>query len=718
MDTKDLRKLLEKSENKFSVFADETIMSQYDGHIYDLMDLMNEFLETQQRANLFNVGYYKNLSVGDKLTVIINSIDNDDIKLKLIENPNFTVNLSRGDILYIIEKSSDNLKLKIIKQEYSMQIHEIGNSIYQIINSLENKNKKEILLDKQFINKLNLKKSDVAYIIESFEEEQTKLMFIDYYRKEFQGSDIGIILRTFSDKSKIEILLEDKYKLDSKTIQNILGTLSVDAFIEVIKNNKKFLDENEIEIFEITRWYSSESQLKFLSEFENMNLDIKEKRRILATLTGETKREIDISKFPKEYITAIEQDTEKGFIDVDLNQDLEVYKGLDKLLRMKTTDMSKKEKFIKLCQMCPQMGVRGDFKVDYSTGEDYIYTENWIKELLSNIKDEWTTIQKIAFIDNAIGKKVSYDPTFDTEVFDELGSRGLWRIIHSGYGVCNGIAQVEKYILDKIGIKTERISGREHAFLKVKNIKWVTKNGELKQGDTILDPTWNLRAHKYGFKPENFCRSYDEIRKSDIGDDGIDCEAHKNDRDLASCKLDLDDETLRDVFSSIGLADKYGNFPILQFAHMSESLDSFKFSEEVSITAQLKALAKYYPKFATSINETTSILRGISLNQKNQNFKRCVVNRVYKRNDKSKRPILYVYVDFPEAGNKFYVADKAEEKFIEMPQEEFEEKFECYQKDMEKLKGCRPWEELAQTEKINESKQIPEEVFTATEKER
>ena len=127
MDTKDLRKLLEKSENKFSVFADETIMSQYDGHIYDLMDLMNEFLETQQRANLFNVGYYKNLSVGDKLTVIINSIDNDDIKLKLIENPNFTVNLSRGDILYIIEKSSDNLKLKIIKQEYSMQIHEIGN---------------------------------------------------------------------------------------------------------------------------------------------------------------------------------------------------------------------------------------------------------------------------------------------------------------------------------------------------------------------------------------------------------------------------------------------------------------------------------------------------------------------------------------------------------------------------------------------------------------
>ena len=64
------------------------------------------------------------------------------------------------------------------------------------------------------------------------------------------------------------------------------------------------------------------------------------------------------------------------------------------------------------------------------------------------------------------------------------------------------------------------------------------------------------------------------------------------------------------------------------------------------------------------------------------------------------------------------MADKVEEKFIEIPQKEFEERFECYQKDMEKLKGCRPWEELAQTEKINESKQIPEEVFTATEKER
>ena len=50
--------------------------------------------------------------------------------------------------------------------------------------------------------------------------------------------------------------------------------------------------------------------------------------------------------------------------------------------------------------------------------------------------------------------------------------------------------------------------------------------------------------------------------------------------------------------------------------------------------------------------------------------------------------------------------------------EEFEEKFECYQKDMEKSKGYRPWQEFNRTEKIDNSKQTPEEVFFTTGSER
>ena len=64
-------------------------------------------------------------------------------------------------------------------------------------------------------------------------------------------------------------------------------------------------------------------------------------------------------------------------------------------------------------------------------------------------------------------------------------------------------------------------------------------------------------------------------------------------------------------------------------------------------------------------------------------FNKCVVNRVYNRTDKEKRPILFVYIDSNELGQKFYFANNDGE-FLELPQEEFIEKFECYEKDLEK----------------------------------
>ena len=65
-------------------------------------------------------------------------------------------------------------------------------------------------------------------------------------------------------------------------------------------------------------------------------------------------------------------------------------------------------------------------------------------------------------------------------------------------------------------------------------------------------------------------------------------------------------------------------------------------------------------------------------------FNKCVVNRVYNRNDELKRPILYVYIDSNEFGKKFYFADKDEGRMLETSPEEFINQFECYEKDLEK----------------------------------
>lgn len=47
-------------------------------------------------------------------------------------------------------------------------------------------------------------------------------------------------------------------------------------------------------------------------------------------------------------------------------------------------------------------------------------------------------------------------------------------------------------------------------------MEFPTQDGGTVTGNTILDPTWNLAAQRFGGRPNNFCRSYEEIRKHDI----------------------------------------------------------------------------------------------------------------------------------------------------------------------------------------------------------
>ena len=363
-----------------------------------------------------------------------------------------------------------------------------------------------------------------------------------------------------------------------------------------------------------------------------------------------------------------------------------------------------KRKLQELCRICPRMQIIDELEFGISTPEDYIIAERWIESVLEGTNPDWSTIQKVAYIDNAIGKKLSYSPDFDTEVSEEDEARALWKIINSGYGMCNGIAQIEAYMLRRLGIESEKVSGRGHAFLKLKGIELQNSKGEIIKGDTIIDPTWNLAAHRYGAMPQNFCKSYEEIRKNDIDNDGVDKECHKNDEALATATLNLDEQSLRNVFASIGIADKDGNFPIKTLMDKSKAIDDKNLPAGESMRKQLHLLAEYCPDFSKCQNETMQILQGIVLNQRNLKFNKCVVSRVYAKEDIRKRPILYVYADLPEEGKKFYFASSESMEFMELSQNEFELAFECYVKDIEKHDGHRPWEEEAKRESTGDLK--------------
>lgn len=388
---------------------------------------------------------------------------------------------------------------------------------------------------------------------------------------------------------------------------------------------------------------------------------------------------------------------------IDFEADPNDYKDMDELLHINPKELSQEEKkvFLEICDICPDINIDNDLSIGSSTVTEYKNAELWIANILETISSEWSDIQKIAFIDNAIGKKISYSPDFDTEVSDLGAARALWKIIDSGYGVCNGIAEVEQYILNKVKIESQIISGQNHAFLKINNLEIADLNGNIVKGNTVLDPTWNLNAHRYGAKPENFCRSYEEIRKHDIRKNGEDSNIHKNDENLIDATLNLDEQTLRQIYKSIGIADIEGNFPVKKLIELSKKIDDLELPVYESLKQQLTLLQNYQPDFATCQHPTQAILQGVILNNKNLKFNKCIVDRVYDRNDENKEPVIYIYIDVPNEEKKLYYIDRSINEFIESDQNTFIEKFEFYEMDLEKNNGLRPWE-IKEIENIEE----------------
>lgn len=576
---------------------------------------------------------------------------------------------------------------------------------------LEDEEKAEIILDTSFIEKEISEAIPFFSVIDLIKEitsESLKAKIID--RVEMLDSDKVEVINTFSEKGKIEAILNSKVAYKSSIIR-ILKTFGGESLALFLKEYREVLAKNKVQPFEIIKELDGEQQKIFVERFlEEAGLNNDDKKRILVFLNEDIKGTIDTSKFSDEYMNALRLQTEANRIVIDLDRDSENYRGYDDLIKVNPEEYSKEQrnKFIQICLSCPNLSVESNyfshkFTTGYiSTGKEYIEGEKWIQSIISKLKPEYSTAQKIAIIDYEVGNRVSYSPDSGTEIFSEDDCRALWRIICSGYGICNGVANLEHYILKRAGIESEIISSGNHAFLKLNNIEVPLANGGTMVGNTILDPTWNLAVHRFGGKPENFFISYEEARKHDISK-GKDYKCHKNDEELSDATLNLDDKSLRMLFASVGLANQKGVFPIDNMLRESKALhEKYATSPEQDIQQQFELLSRVCPEFATCQNSSIRIIADDLLYDENLQFDRLVVKKVFDKQDKEKRPVMYVYVESEELGRRFYYADKDKSKMIGLPEEEFVKRFECYDMDLEKSNGVRPWEESKEKEQEQE----------------
>lgn len=710
MDREEFRQLLKETDDKLSILGNVEILRQCKMNLGELYDLIKIFLTDREISKLLEYKHFQKWPSYKRKELIL-MISDSDILLKMLQDEEKMEGFKSWDLESFIEKLNDSDKEKLLNTPGWFESHGfLPYEVSKIIAEMEDSIKYNIVSNPDLIcNMLQLDNIDISDIIVTLKKEEDKDKLLDTYQLEEVLQDK--IVATYSDEGKEKFLSDTQLGKYRKIL--ILKSFNIDNLIKYINNPET--DLSDLGIYEIIMELDESHQEEFISKLDTVNLTEDEKREIFVTLKPETKEKIDISQLKPSFVNALNMKTTEygGKIILDLFADVQQYRGLDRLLSVNPTRLygQEKAKFMQLCAICPEMTVlssldsKDDEKVTTewsSSASEYLDAEKWIEKVMYKLKPEYTDAQKIAIIDNEIGQKISYSPDFETEVFDSNDCRALYKIISSGYGVCNGIARVEQYLIERAGldIECEIVSSGRHAFIKLNNMEFELSNEERVVGTTILDPTWNLTDHRFNCRPNNFCVSYEEARKNDVDDEGKDHNCHKNDEKLHDATFNLDDASLRKLFKSVGLTDKDGNFPIKYLIDKSSELNQrYKNNPLKNLEEQFLLLKKVCPEFASCQNSTMSILYDLILDNEFLKYDKCEVNRVYNKSDKDKRPITFVYINFEELGEKFYYADKEKGEFIYISKEEFLEQFECYKADLEKSNGIRPWEQPRDTKK-------------------
>lgn len=709
MNLNELKQLLEDTEDKLSIFSDIEILRQLNISLGELYNSIQEYLSDDEISKLLEYTHFQKWDTDRRKNLIL-MISDSKIILNVLQDEEKIKDFKSWDLKDFIKRLNDSDKEKLLNVQDWFENH--GFNIYEVTEMIIETNestKYSIVSNPKLIEKLQLENYNVTKIIAALDKEESKEKLLDIYQlEEHQRVDIVI---TYSDEGKKNFLSSSQLRKSNRI--SILKSFDIDNLITYINNSET--DLSDLGIYEIIKELDENYQEEFISKLNNVNLTIDEKREIFATLKQETKKKIDVSQLEPTLVNSLNMNTTEygGKIILDLSSDLEQYRGLDRLISVNPTRFNEIERtrFKQLCDICPELIVKStldskndeqEWKIEIeSTSSEYLEAEKWIDQVLKLMKPEYTNVQKIAIIDNEIGKRISYSPDFDTEVFDSSDCRALYKIISSGYGVCNGLARVEQYLFERAGldIECEIVSSGTHAFIKLKDVEFELSNGETVVGTTILDPTWNLTAHRFSGRPDNFCMSYEEARKRDIDSEGKDHNCHKNDEALSDATFNLDYASLRSLFKSVELADKDGNFPIKYLIDESNKLHQMYANNPVkNIEEQFSLLKKVCPEFASCQNSTMSILQSTLLDSESLKYEKCVVNRVYNKSDNDKRPITYVYINFEGLGEKFYYADKEKGAFLYISKKEFIEQFECYENDLVKSNGTRPWEQSEQIE--------------------
>ena len=693
---------IKNAKDRYEYYVNfDNIRAVKDFKIAELMHIGEQYLSDEEKSRViltrpfaFNPEnpstdrlYYKS---------IYNSIELEDVKTEIIFNPKFFSQfddytlkqlLNPKAIEYLLE---DKEKRKLFNNFSSFDYR-------NLIVKLDDDKKIKFLEDTDNYNDIGFNKMDFTEIVETIKNDDVIEKLLN--SSLVDNKNIGDVLKVLDDKYTINCLEQKDGRFDKNSFIRAISSLkNVDNLIDVCNEFKELFEKYDCDLQDIFSFiYNNDKQVDFLERIDEFNFDYDKKRECFVGVKEDVLSLLDRAKIADEYKKVLDLDYDYGSfwgpqLIFNLNRDVEEYRGLDKFLRINPKSFSKKErgKLFELAKVCPKIQIVSDILGIFcgQNIESYVNAEKWIDSIIDTIDPNMSDVQKIYIIDEAIGKKISYSPVWGKENEDTIVVRQLWNVINSGYGVCNGIAEVENYMLNKIGIESEMIYTKRHAFLKIKNLNVDGKN----VGNSILDPTWNLSENRVGDRPEWFLVSNDMAQIFDSNGH------HKNDEKLQYANYHLDKNTMEKELKGIGRVDKDGKFP---FEKKLEALDEFYEKNDDPNQLILACLKTVQDNVSDFINcqETTKSLLSWTLNRLiNKDSEKLKVREgtqvveVYKKGDETRSPINLVQV-VKENGDVFFsYGDKETNSFVVTNEEWISKNFSSYDVDKEKNNGREIWD--------------------------
>ena len=200
----DLRKKLRETSDKLSMLIDMKTYQEYELNILDLLKLIKEFLNDEEKFQLYNTPFFNNMDTTKKIR-IIKLVNNERIQLEMLYDEKLDGKLIKYEVIKIIKQLSDEAKFQILHDKKIIEKYQLEQyDLINIIDTFNYETKLKLLEDNEFvINTLKLDEWRINNLIAQLPNDEVKIKLMEIYQIISYGR-INII-NTFKQENKIKI---------------------------------------------------------------------------------------------------------------------------------------------------------------------------------------------------------------------------------------------------------------------------------------------------------------------------------------------------------------------------------------------------------------------------------------------------------------------------------------------------------------------------------